>query len=828
VARARSAAIWALVAGTAFAALAAHKWLVVPLPEHQATWPAAVPWLLAGGFFAAELLAVHIRFGREAYTFSLMEIPLVLGLFFVRPDLLVVCRLSGAAAAFICQRKAPQKAAFNLSLFALETSAAVAIWHLVLASGEPVGPRGWLATLAAVALTGLLSSTLVSVVITVATGERPRSAGEIFGLGQIGDLANACFALVAVYILATDWRAIWLLGVVVGVLVVAYRTYEHARTRSESLEQVNRFTEVVGREVELEGVVAAVLREVRAAFDADIAELRLTREAKAVDWVSKAADSTTRRTATLIEQLEPHGQDGALLQRRGGKPSPITDVLRGERVRDACMVQLRSEGRAVGNLLVADMLSDVESFTRADLQQLQAFANHAAVAIDSAVRAQQIIDQAEERERQAMYDELTGLANRRLFGRSLGEALAEGPAAVLMLDLDRFQDVNDTLGHEIGDRLLVKVATRLREAVRDQQLVARFGGDEFAVLLAGADQRQATDCAGRVQDALAQPFHLDGIAVAIEASIGVAIGRSASDELSMLRWADVAMYVAKTRRSGCEVYRPELDRGDRKRLGLLADLRAAIDARALHVHYQPKVSLRAGEVEGVEALVRWTHPQLGRIRPDDFIPLAEHSSLITPLTMLVLSTTLRECEQWLVSRPGFSVAVNISPRSLLDPAFVDNVARALAVVAVPSSALTLEITETSLMADPERVIAALEQLSSLGIRCAVDDLGTGYSSLAYLQRLPVHEVKIDRSFLSSVPDPSSEAVIGAIVQLGHRLGKHVVAEGVESSAAYDLLRVLECDSAQGYWLSRPLPSAQLNDVLQRWAPPAERHLQGIV
>jgi diguanylate cyclase (GGDEF)-like protein len=827
VSRARSAAIWVLVAGTALTALAVHTWLVAPLPGHRSSWPAAVPWLLAVGFFVAELLAVHIRFGREAYTFSLMELPLVLGLFFVRPELLVLCRLGGAAAAFICQRKAPQKAAFNLSLFALETSAAVAIWHLVLDDGEPVGPSGWLATLAAVALTGLLSSTLVSVVITVATGERPGLAGEIFGLGQVGDLANACFALVAVYILATDWRAIWLLGVVVGVLVVAYRTYENARARSESLEQVNRFTEVVGHEVELEGVVAAVLSEVRGAFEADVAELRLARDGTAVDWVFRGAAPATRTSADLIERLEPHAESGTLLQRRGGKTSPVPAVLRGQGVRDAVMVPLRSEGRAVGSLLVADRVSDVESFTPADLRQLQAFANHAAVAIDSAVRAQQIIDQAEERERQAMYDELTGLANRRLFGRRLGEELAEGRAAVLLLDLDRFQDVNDTLGHEIGDRLLVQVATRLREAVRDRQLVARFGGDEFAILLEGADQMQATDCATRVQEVLAQPFHLDGIAVAIEASIGVAIGHSPEDELSMLRWADVAMYVAKTRRSGCEVYRPELDRGDRKRLGLLADLRAAIEAQALQVHYQPKVSLRAGDVEGVEALARWTHPQLGRISPDDFIPLAEHSSLITPLTMLVLATTLRDCEPWLISRPGFSVAVNISPRSLLDPAFVDSVARALAVVSVPSSALTLEITETSLMADPERVISALEQLTALGVRLSVDDLGTGYSSLAYLQRLPVHEVKIDRSFLSSLPDPSSEAVIAAVVQLGHRLGRHVVAEGVETGAAYDMLRLLECDSAQGYWLSRPLPSAQLSDLLQRWAPPAERHLQGI-
>jgi EAL domain-containing protein (putative c-di-GMP-specific phosphodiesterase class I) len=265
------------------------------------------------------------------------------------------------------------------------------------------------------------------------------------------------------------------------------------------------------------------------------------------------------------------------------------------------------------------------------------------------------------------------------------------------------------------------------------------------------------------------------------------------------------------------VFRPELDRHDASRLGLLADLRTAIAGNTLEVHYQPKFDVETGVVQGAEALVRWRHPLLGPVTPDEFVPLAEQSSLITPMTMLVLRRALRDCERWRSSGRRLSVAVNMSPRSLLDPGFVDQVAEALAAVDLPTSAVTLEITEDSLMSDPEGAIAAIRRLKELGVKVSVDDLGTGYSSLAYLQRLPVDEIKIDRSFLADFTDGDAQAVVGALVDLGHRLGRHVVAEGVEDEATLLRLRDMRCDTAQGFHLARPMSAGDFLVFLEQHA-----------
>ena len=824
--RARSWAIWTLVAAMAVAAAGVHWFGVLPLDHTGRSWPLAMAVLVALGFFAAEVNTVHIRMGREAYAFSLMEFPLVLGLFFVRPDLLLLCRLAGTALAFLWTRRPVQKALFNCALFALETSVAVVVWNLIADPAGRLSPLVWLATGVTVLLTSLLGSAAVTTVITIATGERPTSLSEVFGIGQVGDLANACFALVAVYILSVDWRAGWLLGVVIAVIVVAYRSSERARARSESLAQVNRFTEVVGREQDLEAVVGTVLREVRTAFDVALVQLRFVDSDGALhDWVLDGEEPEAR-TAALADVV-PDSGEGPVLIPRGAIPSGYADVLRDQGVRDCLQVPLRFEAGADGSLLVANMLGDVETFQPADVGRLQALGNHAAVAIENAVRARTIARQAAEREHRALHDELTGLVNRRLFGASLEQALLTGPSAVLLLDLDRFKDVNDTLGHEMGDRLLAQVADRLRSVVLADSLVARFGGDEFAVLLSDAGADVALSTAALVRDSLTRPFDLDGVAVAVDASVGVATGEPGVDGVNLIRAADVAMYAAKQNRSGLELFRPELDRGDSTRLGLLADLRTTIASAGIDVVYQPKVDVRTGAMTGVEALARWRHPEHGHVGPDEFIPLAEHSSLITPLTMHVLRRALDACQGWRRTAQDFTVAVNISPRSLLHDGFVDDVARELARVAVPASALTLEITETSLMADPGRAVAALGRLKDLGVRLSVDDLGTGYSSLAYLQRLPVDEVKIDKSFLQDLRDPSTEAVVGAIVDLGHRLDRHVVAEGIEDAWTWDRLRDLGCDSAQGFWMARPMPAEDLSELLESWSGPRTTRLRQV-
>ena len=823
--RGREAGLWVYIATVALVGAAVHGLAVVPLaPANDVEQPWVWMGLLALAFFVTERFVVHVRRGGEAVTFTMSEVPLVLGLIFLPPQILVVARILGGTLALVTQQRPFRKVIFNIVMFGMETSLAVVIWYAVLAGGEPLGPRGWLATTVAVLFTSTLSSVLVSGVITVATGERP-TVREILSLGQLGDLANACFALVAAYVLSTDWRASWLLLVTFAVLVVAYRSWEGARSRSESLEQVNRFTERVGRDVDVDAVVRSILTEVREAFEVEVVELRLCRVLEPdEDWVLMGAQ-TEQRPSSLIEHLQRYAEGGTVLAPRGTRVPELAGVLAQEGRRDALMVPLRSVGQVSGSLVVADRLSAVAPFTAADISSLQSFANHAAVALENAVRADLIIKQAEEREHEALHDELTGLANRRLFARRLGDELDLDDVAVLLLDIDRFKEVNDALGHEVGDRLLRVAAERVTSAVPRSALTARLGGDEFGILLPGTDEGAARLLALQMRDVLARPMLLGGFSVAVDASVGLAVVERGSTAVTALRWADLAMNAAKQTRVGLEVYRPELDRADSTRLGLLADLRDAVAGDFLDVYYQPKVDLRSGQIIGVEALVRWEHPELGRVGPDEFIPLAEHSTLITPLTLLVLRKALEHGQLWKTMTERFSVAVNISPRSLLDPTFVDEVTRALARVELPASALILEITETSLMADPERAIVALERLRQVGVRLSVDDLGTGYSSLAYLQRLPIDEIKIDRSFLEDFGEPSAQAVVGTIVDLGHRLGKQVVAEGVEVVESLEVLRRLGCDTAQGFWIARPMPAEDLTRFLEAGQPPTARSLR---
>jgi diguanylate cyclase (GGDEF)-like protein len=483
----------------------------------------------------------------------------------------------------------------------------------------------------------------------------------------------------------------------------------------------------------------------------------------------------------------------------------------------------------MGTLLVGDRLGDVETFGGNDLRELVAVGNHLGVTLRNARRADLIRESAEDQVRRSRLDELTGLPNRRFLEETLASRPASGgEATAILLDLDRFKDINDTLGHGTGDALLRMVAERLDHSAPADALVARLAGDEFAVLLLSGDDATTASVVALVRHAFAVPFELDDLQVTVEASVGVARAGVDGGPADLLRRADIAMFAAKTRRTGVETYRSDLEVVSPQRLTLLTELRDAITRGELVVHFQPKVRLSDGEPLGAEALVRWIHPTRGMIAPDEFIPVAEHSGLITPLTFAVLRQALDACSGWRRAGRALGVAVNISPRSLLDSSFVDEVARALAAVEVPASAVTLEITESSLMADPERAVEALARLRSLGLHLSIDDLGTGYSSLSYLQRLPVSEVKIDRSFLRPHDqDGDAFAIVGAIVDLGHRLGRSVVAEGVEDEATWRRLQEVGCDVAQGYWMSRPLPAADFTAWLEGWRPSSASALRAL-
>jgi diguanylate cyclase (GGDEF)-like protein len=420
----------------------------------------------------------------------------------------------------------------------------------------------------------------------------------------------------------------------------------------------------------------------------------------------------------------------------------------------------------------------------------------------------------------AVTDELTGLGNRRAFYESAHawlRATPQRPGALLLLDLDRFKEVNDSLGHHAGDDLLEQIAQRISASVHgESDTIARLGGDEFAVLLLGVDRIAAEQVAERIRETVAPPYVLDGVTVRIGVSIGIALSPDhGAEATSLLRKADIAMYHAKSARSGQFVYDAERDTTHGEdRLRTLEELRMALVQRQLTLHYQPKVDASTRAVTGVEALVRWNHPTRGLLFPDSFLGLVEDAGLMRELTTAVLTQGLDQVAKWRDDGREMSIAVNLSPSSLVDADLPAQVFGLLRERRLSASALELEITEDSLMNDRERARAVLVTLRQLGIRVAVDDFGTGYSSLTYLRDLPIDELKLDRSFVGAMAeDPRSAAIVRSTIALAHSLGLRMVAEGVEDCVTADELAMSGCDEAQGYYFSRPLPPEELEGWL---------------
>jgi diguanylate cyclase (GGDEF)-like protein len=438
--------------------------------------------------------------------------------------------------------------------------------------------------------------------------------------------------------------------------------------------------------------------------------------------------------------------------------------------------------------------------------------------------------QAELNEYQATHDGLTDLPNRALFEDRMQQAVLAAArhgrgVAMLLIDLDRFKEVNDTLGHHAGDELLREVGGRLRRVLRASDTVARLGGDEFGLILPGQSEPAVVVTAiERITKALEEPIVIHGLPLGIEASIGVAFYPDNGDNVEvLLQAADAAMYRAKGEGRTHAFYEASGFRHDPARLTLVSDLRRAIQGRQLVLHYQPKAALRGGEVTAVEALVRWLHPVRGLLPPAEFIPVVEQTSLVKPLTAYVIDEALRQCRAWEDEGTRLSIAVNVSMRNLLDVTFPDEIRRLLAEHDLAPSRLELEITESAVLTDPNRTRRVLERLSGMGLRLSVDDFGTGYSSLTSLKRLPLDEIKIDRSFVRNMLEDEDDAVIvRSTIDLARNLGLDVVAEGVESAEVWDELETLGCNRAQGFFLSRPVPADELGAWLRGRSEVAER------
>jgi diguanylate cyclase (GGDEF)-like protein len=447
-------------------------------------------------------------------------------------------------------------------------------------------------------------------------------------------------------------------------------------------------------------------------------------------------------------------------------------------------------------------------------------------------RAEELKEHAERSAHDACHDPLTALPNRSLFRDRAHQAILASArhghhTALLLIDLDRFKEINDTLGHHSGDLLLREVGPRLHRVLRESDTVARFGGDEFGILLTHVSGPAAAEEVARaVHRALEEPFAIQGLTLDVEASIGIALHpMHASDFEELMQRADVAMYRAKGKRSGYEVYVPSEDESDATKLKLASELRQAPLRNELVMHYQPKADLRTGRIVGAEALMRWRHPRHGIMMPDRFIPLAERSGLIRSLTLFAARTALAQARTWREAGIELTVSVNLSTRDLIDVSLPEEIAELLAEARVPPHLLELEITESVIMADPMRARGVVARLREMGVKVAIDDFGSGYSSLGYLKRLPVNDLKIDKSFVINMMEDQGDAVIvQSTIDLAHNLGLTVIAEGVESDETWRRLRALGCDVAQGWLIGRPLPAADFATWLNRggFMPPAAR------
>jgi diguanylate cyclase (GGDEF)-like protein len=793
------------------ALLAATVWFTV-VPDVPGLGPVGSLVALFVGFLVADRVSLQVEIQRQTYAISPTEIPLVVGLFLVNPVGLLLIRVAACFSLLLDRRRLRGKLLFNAGVYATEVGVAEAI---VRASGNATvtHPGSWGLALAAVAFADLAGSTLVSVAIVVTTGrmDRRRLLSVILPT-MIAGLVSATVGLIVLLVLQVNELGVVLFVGLAVVFTVGYKAYGRFLRQHESLGQTYEFSKYVERARSDPSVLGHALAHAREMLNAGSAVL-WTRASERVDPVLVSVDANGTIQTLVVPSV--NGVDpvraAAMQSRRsrrftarelGEGPVRVELELRG--VAELIVAPLRTGERVLGTLELADRQGQLASFTPDDMRVLETLATHLTAAIEN----QQLL----ERLRHAAYhDRLTDLPNRARLAQVLDEAIPAamtgGSVVVLcQLDVDRFKDVNDSLGHAWGDQLLVQLGERIVTSAPEGSVVARVGADEFAVLTTVADLDRAERVGRELRRAVSTIYPLAGLTIDISVSVGVALApEHAPNADTLMRRVDVALSTTKHTGRPVSLYDPSMDQASLHRLRLVTQLREALDSGQVVVRYQPKIALRTRELIGAEALVRWNHPEFGEVMPDEFVPLAEVTGLIGPLTMHVLRSAVRQCRQWLDRDMRIGVAVNLSARSLVDADFPERVANVLAEHRVPADLLTFELTENSVMTDPDRMKPVLHRLHALGVGLSIDDFGIGYSSLAQLRRLPVDEVKIDKVFVFGMgTDLGDLAIVRAIIELGHSLGLRVVAEGVEDELARDLLLGNECDVIQGYLVSRAL------------------------
>ena len=788
---------------------------VIAHPTGSLFSPLPVTLLFLGLFLLAETTNLNLEVRRHGLSITLTEIPLVLALFYLSPLSLLAIRILAFTLVRARRRMSIVKLAFNVANMIAGNAAAILIVHSIETLRD-TSPVTWLVVFAAVGANVL--GTVAAVVGVISLIQGGMSVRRVLRTGTPSLVVGAINTTVGLVILLaverSGWAALLIAGVAVAVVVV-YRAYAQFLRQHKSLTEIYDLTRVIA-ETRNDGTLADVLLgRVRELLQAEYATLWLPAQARYPETLLSARvdDSGLIDLSVTPEGLRARAVETAETVAAGPKlgDDSLRAILQGAGIKDAIVVPMRSGSAVIGCLEVASRLGDQATFSPDDVRLVETVAAHTAVAVENT----RLVDRLRF---DAHHDALTGLPNRRRMLAALEEAVkvrAPGEVvAVIQFDVSGLRDVNESLGHAAGDKLLAEVGRRLRSLAPPAALVARVGGDEFVLTLRMAGAEEAAELATELRRAIQDPMEIGSLTLDVDTAVGVAVHPDhGSEPAALLQRADVATHAAKSSASAVLTFHLGLESRSARRLGLAGDLRRALDNGDLEVVFQPKVTLVGRQLVGVECLARWDHGAHGPVSPEDFVAVAEHTGQLNRLTETVLNEALRRCRQWADASRPLNVAINLSSRTLVDPDFPDWVSGLLNEYGVAPDQLTLEISEAGVTSDSDRMLPTLRRLHDRGVRLAVDDFGTGYSSLSHLRKLPVDEVKIDRAFVEGMAtDPGDLAIVRAVVDLSRHFGLTVVAEGVESELTLSHLEEMGCDIGQGFLFSRPLSY----DRLEAW------------
>ncbi|WP_430780431.1 putative bifunctional diguanylate cyclase/phosphodiesterase [Actinoplanes sp. G11-F43] len=787
-----------------------------------------VSWPLGLGFFGALLIAHRtgqsIVIWRSSFYVGLTELPILLALFYLPPMMVILVASGASLVHHLWSGTAATKLSFNVAKSAAGNCAAVLFITAFPPIAPDAGPRTWAILAGALLLAFFVELVSLAGVFSL-----------VQGLSMGRDVLRAGFSSITVtglniligliFLIALDatlWSAV-LLAFLIATLVSILRSYSEFFRRHKTLADVYELTQAMRDEGGRSGLPDVLLGRVRALMQSEYATLWLSPQGRhpEVLLTSRVEHKGLLDIAPTPEDV----RDRAIASQApvGVGPSfPETEDLRASlrsaKIKDVIVIPLRSGPATIGTLEVANRLGQSRSFRETDVQVMETVAAHAAVAVENS----RLVDRLRY---DAYHDRLTGLPNRRRVIDALAESVKvraeDEVVAIMLFDVDGQRNVNESMGHAAGDKLLGETADRIRDIADPGALVGRIGGDEFVVTLRAPSIDATIEIATRMRERLRGPMAVGSLTLDVNTAVGVSVYPDhGSDPEALLQRAELAANAAKVLPYGVQPFHPALESRAIRRLGIAADLRHALDNDQLEVYFQPKVTLADRHVVGVECLARWVHPAHGEVAAEDFVAVAEHTGQLARLTEVVLVAGLRRCKAWAAAERPLDIAVNLSARTLLDSRFPELVRELLEEHAVDPGRVTFEISEPGMLNDIERVLPSLYRLRDLGVRLSVDDFGTGASSLAYLRQWPVHEVKIDDSFVQGMATDSGDlAIVRAVIGLSREFGLTVVAEGVESELTLELLEEMGCEIGQGYLFSRPLPWERLEAWLSAQTEP---------